>query len=188
MKSSTAAQCLSRSLLFAGLVFGSPLRAVPFDAAPFGLPLPEGNGLMWEDPRELHRVVVHFQDAAPSPDTVRLEYWGSWWPERHLPKDREPGGGDMGWMELGNWWKYGWRVADTEARVEGKAIAFKFRPVNAKEFPKAKDYPATFRYTLKVRVASDQKLPAVERLEAVTDSKLESRAFRLARRYHADVL
>ena len=153
---------------------------MPFDAAPFGLPLPEGNGLMWEDPRELHRVVVHFREAAPAPDTVRLEYWGSWWPERHLPKDREPGGGDMGWMELGNWWKYGWRVADAEAKAEGKTVAFTFRPVNAKEFPKAKDYPAPFRYTLKVRVASDQKLSAVERLEAFTDSSLESRAFRLA--------
>src|SRR2546427_9417149 len=30
-----------------------------FDAAPFALPLPEGNGLLWEDPREIHRVVVH---------------------------------------------------------------------------------------------------------------------------------
>src|SRR2546421_5905599 len=30
-----------------------------------------------------------------------LEYWGSRWPEQHLPKDRQPGGADVGWMELG---------------------------------------------------------------------------------------
>src|SRR5262245_46726510 len=60
--------------------------AMPFDAVPFGLPLPEGNGVMWEDPREIHRVVVQFNETPPEPRRVRIEYWGSWWPERHLPK------------------------------------------------------------------------------------------------------
>src|ERR1035438_4912223 len=58
------------------------LRASPFDAAPFGLPLPEGNGVMWEDPREIHKVVVHFAGAVPAPEQLRLEYWGSRWPDR----------------------------------------------------------------------------------------------------------
>ena len=180
MNLSAAARSFTHALLLAQLAWCAPLRAAQFDAAPFGLPLPEDHGLLWEDPRELHRVVVHFQAAAPAPESLRLEYWGSWWPERHLPKDREPGGGDIGWMELGNWWKYGWRVADAQARAEGKAIEFTFRPVNASEFPKAKDYPAPFRFTLKLRVASDQPLPGIERLETFTDSQLESRAFRLA--------
>jgi hypothetical protein len=156
------------------------LAAVPFDAVPFGLPLPEGNGVMWEDPREIHKVVVHFKGASPPPEQVRLEYWGSWWPERHLPKDQEPGGGEIGWLELGNWWKYNWRVADAEARADGDAIIFTLRPVNAKEFPKLKDYPAAFRYTLKVRVNSEEPIPAMERLEAFTDSVLETRVVRLA--------
>ena len=169
----------------AGLVLGVSLllnsgaQAAPFDAAPFGLPLPEGNGLMWEDPREIHRVVVHFKSAPPAPDKVRLDYWGSRWPEQHLPKDREPGGGDVGWMELGNWWSYGWRKADAEARTDGNAVSFTFRPVNAKEFPKVKDYPAAFRYTLKIRVASESALPAIEKIETFTDSSLEERSFRL---------
>jgi hypothetical protein len=167
-------------LLALGLPIFSPLAiGVPFDAAPFGLPLPDGNGVMWEDPREIHCVVVHFKGTPPAPDKVRLEYWGSWWPERHLPKDREPGGGDIGWMELGNWWKYDWRAADAEARADGNAVAFTFRPVNAKEFPKLKDYPAPFRYTLKVRVVSDSALPAVDRIEAFTDSRVESDVVRL---------
>jgi len=135
---------------------------------------------MWEDPREIHRVVVHFKDAPPSADQVKLEYWGSWWPERHLPKDREPGGADIGWMELGNWYKYDWRTADTEAVTKSNSIEFTFRPVNAEEFPKAKDYAATFRYTLKLRVTTDTALPKIERFEVFTDSTLEPRAFRLA--------
>jgi hypothetical protein len=156
------------------------LRAAPFDAAPCGLPLPEGNGVMWEDPREIHRMVVRFADAAPAPERVRLEYWGSRWPEQHLPKDREPGGGSVGWMELGNWYTYDWRAADADVKADGNVLTFTFRPVNAKEFPKLKDYPAAFRYTLKVRVVSEAPLPKIERMEAFTDSTLEPRSVNLA--------
>jgi hypothetical protein len=160
-------------LTLAVACFGLMLRAAPFDAAPFGLPLPEGNGVMWEDPREIHKVVVYFADRAPAPDKVRLEYWGSRWPDQHLPKDREQGGGFSGWMELGNWYTYKWRTADAEARADGNALTFTFHPVNAREFPKLKDYSASFRYTLKVRIASDLPLPAVQRIQAFTDSSFE---------------
>ena len=156
------------------------VAAPAFDAAPFGQPLPEGNGVMWEDPREIHRVVVHFATAPPAPEKLHLEYWGSRWPEQRLPKDREPGGGDIGWMELGNWYSYDWRVADTEAAVRGNVIEFTFRPVNAKEFPKVKDFPAEFRFTLKLRVVADILLPRIEQLEAFTDSTVEARSVRLA--------
>jgi hypothetical protein len=156
------------------------LSAAPFDAVPFGIPLPAEKGIAWEDPREIHRVVVRFEQAVPPTTEVRVEYWGSRWPQQRLPKDREPGGGDVGWMELGNWYRYGWRRADTEARVDGRTHTFTFRPVNAREFPKVKDYPAAFRYTLKIRVAADQPLPAIERLEAFTDSSLEPRVCGLA--------
>jgi hypothetical protein len=165
------------SWFIAGL--GLNLPAAPFDAAPFSLPLPEGNGMMWEDPREIHTVMVQFADAAPAPDRVHLEYWGSRWPEQHLPKDREPGGGSVGWMELGNWYTYKWRVADSEAKADGNTLTFTFHPVNAQEFPKLKDYPAAFRYTLKLRVTSEAPLPKIERIQAFTDSTLDPRVAKL---------
>ena len=168
---------LGVAALFLGLL---SLPGAPLDVAPFGLPLPEGNGMLWEDPRELHRVVVHFKTAVSKPETVQLEYWGSRWPEQHLPKDREPGGGDVGWMELGNWHNYGWRVADAEVQAEGQTLAFTFRPVSAREFPKVKNYPAPFRYTLKVRVTAPEALPAVEKIEAFTDSVWAARTVGLA--------
>ena len=185
MKTSLKAPALlpwSRAWLVALAVVGLgwAVRAAEFDAAPFGLPLPEGNGVMWEDPREVHRVVVHFAGAVPAPAKVRLEYWGSRWPAQHLPKDREPGGGSVGWMELGNWYTYQWRAADADAKADGNSVTFMFRPVNAKEFLKLKDYPAAFRYTLKLRVASEASLPKIERLEAFTDSVLEPRSVILA--------
>jgi hypothetical protein len=162
------------------LLLPSLVGAASFDAAPFGLPLPEGNGVMWEDPREIHRVIVHFGAAAPEPGRLRLEYWGSWWPERHLPKDHEPGGGDVGWMELGNWYQHGWRRADAEVKTESNRASFTFRPVNLTEYPKLKEYPAPFRYTLKIRVVSEDTLPSIWSLEALTDSTTESRQVRLA--------
>ncbi len=154
--------------------------AGPFDAAPFALPLPEGTGLFWEEPREIHQVVVDFESPAPNPGGIRLEYWGSRWPQQHLPKDREPGGGDVGWMELGNWYTYGWRTADTDAKPEGSRITFNFRPISQKEFPKMTDYPAEFRYTLKIRLGSDAPLPRVKRMQVLTDSLEETRQAVLA--------
>jgi hypothetical protein len=173
---------LAFSLLLAGpaLAIMGADQPARFDAAPFGAPLPEGNGLMWEDPREIHEVIVRFKDHAAAAGHLRLEYWGSRWPEQHLPKNREPGGGDVGWMELGNWHQGGWRVADTGQNTDGNTIAFTFRPVNEKEFPKLKDYDAPFRYTLKIRVAADTPLPPVENIRAFTDSRLQQRIVRLA--------
>jgi len=168
----------------------SAAAAAPVDVAPFGMALPEGNGVYWDDPREIHQVVVHFKGAAPAPERVRLEYWGSHWPEEHLPKDKEIGSGASGWMELGNWYIHGWRAADVEAKTEGDQITFSFRPVNAREFSKVKNYPATFRYTLKVRIVAETNglagetpasltLPEIRRVEAFTDSVWEERRVRL---------
>lgn len=156
-----------------------PAVSAPFDAAPFALPLPEGSGLLWEDPREIHKVVVHFERPVTA-NEVQLQYWGSRWPDQVVPKDKQPGGGSVGWMELGNWHQGGWRTADTETKRDGSTITFTFRPLNAKEYPKKTEYPVTFRYTLKVRVTSPDSLPGISRIEAFTDSETASRQVRLA--------
>src|SRR2546425_875596 len=139
---------MSHLILLLACGFSGYALAAPFDAAPFGLPLPEGSGVLLEDPREIHKVVVQFSTVPSNPQNIRLEYWGSRWPQQRLPKDREPGGADVGWMELGNWYNGGWRVADTMVKAEGANLVFTFQPVNAKEFPNLKDYAADFRYTL----------------------------------------
>jgi hypothetical protein len=153
---------------------------IPFDAAPFGIPLADGDGIMWDDPREIHEVTVEFSNAIPAGLKFRLEYWGSHWPEQHLPKDREPGGGDVGWLELGNWYNGGWRLADADQVISSNSVRFTFRPINAHEFPNLKDYASTGRYTLKIRVASDQPLPKIARFQALTDSTLVERTIHLA--------
>jgi hypothetical protein len=163
---------------FPVLAQNSPPRS--FDAAPYGIPLPEGKGLMWEDPREIHSVTVDFSGPIPAGLKCRLEYWGSHWPEQHLPKDREPGGGDTGWLELGNWSNGGWRVADTEQSISGNSIQFTFRPINAHEYPNLKHYASTGRFTLKIRVTCDEPLPKILRIHALTDSTIAERSVRIA--------
>ena len=49
-----------------------------------------------------------------------------------------------------------------------------------RSFPNWQDYPAAFRYTLKLRVVSEAPLPKVEQIEAFTDSTLETRIVNLA--------
>jgi len=143
-------------------------RNAVFDAAPFGIPLTDDLGLKWEDPREIHRVVVRFN--APPPEDLRLEYWRTRWPHQRIPKEAVPGGGGVGWWELGNWFTGTWQTADAERVVEGGEVTFTFRPLNEKEFTDLADFPATFRTTLKIRLASASPLPEVESIGACTDS------------------
>jgi hypothetical protein len=180
-------KCLPCLVFIAGFTrlcraFAGDAAPPAFDAAPFAVSLPagQGQGLQWEDPREIHSVEVVFAEPISRGLKLRLEYWGSHWPEQHLPKDREPGGGDTGWMELGNWSKGGWRVADSEQSVSGSSVRFTFHPVNAREFPALRDYASTGRFTLKIRVTADQSLPHIERIRALTDSTVVQRAIQIA--------
>src|SRR5436190_10716591 len=159
---------------------GQDTPGQPFDAAPYGIAIENGRGLQWEDPREIHAVTVDFAEKVPAKLKLRLEYWGSHWPKEHLPKDREPGGGDNGWVELGNWYKGGWRVADAGQTVSGKSVTFTFRPVNEHEFPELKDYGSTGRFTLKFRIVGDEEIPKIVHIQTLTDSTLAERTARVA--------
>jgi hypothetical protein len=172
----------SAALAFA--IFTARVLTAPFDAAPFAVRGNAADTLVWEDPRELHEVTVEFAEPPADDATLRLEYWGSRWPQQHFPKDKEPGGGDVGWAELGNWFNGGWRTADAVVKREGKIARFTFHPINASEFPDLKDYASKARYTLKVRVAAAGKLPAVRTIQAFTDSRVEPRGARVAWRRH----
>lgn len=156
-----------------------PAAGQPFDAAPFGTLSQDRTTIVWEDPREIHHVIVRFRTPPANPDRVHIEYWGSRWPEQRLPKDRQPSGGDVGWWELGNWYRGEWRRADTEVVRDGSSLRFTFRPLKALEYPKLSDYPATWRYTLKLRIVSDDPMPQVDAIQALTDSVIEERNLRL---------
>jgi len=149
---------------------GEPVEGQAFDAAEFARPLPEGVGLVWEDPRELHAVSAVF--AGPPPEGLKLEYWRCKWPHVRLPKDHLEGRGSSGWWELGDWYNGEWQVADAEMVAEDDRLTFRFRPLDAVEFPDLSEFSATFRTTTKVRL-SGSSAPA--RWVARTDSELKRR-------------
>ncbi len=89
------------------------------------------------------------------------------------------GSGYSGWMELGNWYNGGWRVADAGQTVSGNSVQFTFRPINAHEYPLLTNYASTGRFTLKIRIVCDQPLPKILRIRALTDSTIEKRYVRV---------
>lgn len=170
--------------LFAAFIVVCPAlaRNLPddhFDAAPFGVLLQNGQGLEWDAPRNIYAVDVDFASPLPTGAKVHLEYWGSPWPQQYLPRDQKLGSGFSGWMELGDWYNGGWRVADSIQTVTNNSIHFTFQPINAHEYPELTNYSSTGRFTLKIRIVGDRPLPKIVRIHALTDSTLENRVVRI---------
>lgn len=161
-----------------------PAAGEAVDVVPFGSVLRGGAdgkdyGVMWEDPRDIFRVVVRFREpaAAPEPARLRIEYWQSGWPHRRIPRDRPSGAGSSGWLDIGDWFQGKWVAADTRVAKDGGVTTFTFAPVNAKEFPDVGDFDATWRTTLKLRVIGETQLPAIASFEAYTDYTWQPLAF-----------
>jgi hypothetical protein len=129
-------------------------------------------GVVWEDSRDIFHVVVRFAESKTIGDaeSIRLEYWQSSWPNRRIPRDRPSGAGSSGWLNVGDWFQGRWQKADANLDVKGETYTFTFNPINSKEFPKLKDFPARYRSTLKLRVIADSALPRVNSFKAYTDS------------------
>ncbi len=158
---------------------GAAVDVVPFGSVMRGGADGKDYGVMWEDLRDIFRVVVRFRDPAEAPDPARLriEYWQSGWPHRRIPRDRPSGAGSSGWLDIGDWFQGKWVVADTLVAKDGGVYTFTFPPVNAKEFRDVGDFAATWRTTLKLRVIGETSLPAMASFEAYTDSTWQPFAF-----------
>lgn len=145
-------------------------RDVVLDVVPFGEVALDKDvcTVVWEDPRELHTVVVTFD--SPPPVKPSLQYWQSSWPEKEIPRDAPSGAGQSGWFDIGDWYKGKWQTADAEVQLDGPRATFTFNPVNASEFTDLKERDARYRTTLKLRVPREQGVPPVTKIEAYTDS------------------
>ena len=133
-------------------------------------------GVVWEDPRDVFRVVVTFADpaAVPAPDTVRLEYWRSQWPQRRIPRDQLSGAGSSGWFDVGDWFQGDWRTADAVLEADGATFTFTFNPVNSNEFPDLEDFEATYRTTMQLRITAEAPLPEIASFKVHTDSAVKA--------------
>jgi hypothetical protein len=146
----------------------------PVDVAPWGERASWENGrdvgIWWEDPRDIHRVVVTFAETPPVAETAKLQWWQSQWPRHRVPRDRPAGAGESGWGHLGDLYQGRWRDADVYLQADGTTWTYTFRHINAAEFPDLKDFSAEYRTTMKLRLLFDASAPTVEKLETYTDA------------------
>ncbi len=181
MRTTTSLACRA----VCGVLFMLGTLAAPgqtLNVAPFGQVMhweKDGRdyGVMWEDARDVFRVVVEFAGEAPKTDAVLLEYWQSQWPQQRIPRDRPSGSGGSGWMNVGDWYQGKWQVADAVAEAKGATLTYTFNPINAREFKGLKGFAAKYRSTMKLRLISDKPLPTIKSLEAYTDSTLAGLEF-----------
>jgi len=165
---------------------GLPREGQHVDVAPYGFPLPSEDGkaygVIWEDPRDIFKVIVSYGTGTPESAVkqAKLQYWQSQWPQRRIPRDRESGAGGSGWLDVGDWYNGRWRDADVEVTVippnssfvaiGGPVATYTFRPINASEFPDLRNFAATYRTTLKLRLLFAEKTPTIEKFRAFSDS------------------
>lgn len=136
-------------------------------------------GVIWEESRDISSVVVKFADPnnLPEPENIRLEYWQSTWPKYRIPRDEPSGAGRSGWLNIGDWLQGKWFEADTNLDVNASTFTFTFNPLPSKEFTSMKDFPVTYRSTLKLRIISDNPLPKIDSFAAYTDSTWDTLEF-----------
>lgn len=170
----TAVPAPPSALLSALLPSPPPAAGSAVDVVPWGehASWADGRdlGVWWEDPRDIHRVVVTFAGPAPEAGAAKLQWWQSQWPGHRIPRDRPAGAGQFGWGHLGDLHQGRWRDADAYLQTDECTWTFTFRHLNATEFPTLRDFGPEYRTTMKVRLLFDSPPPALERFQAFTDS------------------
>lgn len=135
----------------------------------------------WEEPRDLHRLVLHFaaSEKVPTKEELVVEYWQNHWPgQRVTASDLHRGAiGGMGWKPRDDWFNGRWVRADFDARRRGKTLILTFAPLARREFPDQTDFAVTFRQTLKLRLTLPDTAPPLVRTEIFTDTPTEVREF-----------
>ncbi len=147
-----------------------------FDAAPFGWVERDAegtcHGLRWEEPRKVRQVVITFADAATTSrvDGLRIEYWQRNWKGRPDPVSAEIGAGVAGWDAVDDWTNGTWKRAETRVEAGAAGCTFTFAPTGPGEFPGLEGTGVSYRKTLKIRVAADKPLPAIQKFQVLTDA------------------
>jgi len=162
----------------------------PFNIAPFALPNHAINELVFEEPRDIERVVVTFRDAAPH--RLRLSYLRQYWPGVRV---EEIGDADRGWIRVDDRFRAVWQNASIRTeRVDDFRVAVTFKGLRRelRSFAGDREYDVTFRRTLGIRVGapkadairdiavSTRSEPAQSTLRVELDAGKRTRATRLS--------
>ena len=129
-------------------------------------------GLEWREERDIH--TLHLQFAATAPPGIRIQYWFHTWPATppEMPTIED---------QVDDPWQGQWLTADTDGKCEAAECDFSFRGLAIAENPNAKNMPGIhYRRTLKLRIFSDAKLPALVGFQAFSDAVERPLSLRIA--------
>lgn len=99
-------------------------------------------GIEWDVPRQIERIVVHYDGAAPTAPDVRVQYWNHNWPaEWH-----------GGWTAIDDPHNGRWITAHVETETTGDKVTCTFDPLDISELDRAQDFAVRYRQTFRFRL------------------------------------
>ena len=133
----------------------------------------------WEEPRDIHRIVLGFADAGDMPkgrDLV-VSYWRRSWPEHRVTAADLAQGviGRTGWKRRDDWFNGEWAPADVRMRSQGRQVTIAFSPLARREFPQLTDFSVSYRQTMQLRIEMPPGCAAVARAQIFTNTALGAR-------------
>jgi len=156
---------------------------MPLDIAPFAAreddPARRALRLRWEEPRDIHRIVLQFGGDGPMPKArgVAVRYWRRVWPHgRVTAADLARGNiGGVGWKSRDDWFNGDWAPADIRVRTRGREVTITFWPLARREFAELTDFSVAFRQTMQLRIDLPEGCAALAHAQVFTDTALHLR-------------
>ncbi|MCG3198290.1 MAG: hypothetical protein GHCLOJNM_02787 [bacterium] len=175
--------CLLILMVIGGILF--PMRSLavdvnlpPFDIAPFALPNCPPGEFIFEEPRDIRRVVVSFKQDAPV--QLGVSYLQNTWPKSRFEAMRPfDNPCTFGWFPIDDWFNSEWKAANTRIeRIDPRTLSITFQPLSS-EFESLEDYDVTIRRTLGIRI-DPTEMERIEKVEIHTVSPpVETRGVRV---------
>lgn len=141
-------------------------------------------GLEWNEPRQIHRLVIHFDEgsALPDPASVKVQYRQHTWPARW----------NGGWTHIDDPYHGRWLTAHGEFIVDGATWTYEFDPLDIAEHEGAGNFAVTYRQSSKLRLLFKGDVAPVRQVCVYSDSIWRETSLRLqyinsARSYSGEV-
>lgn len=119
---------------------------------PFALPNCPPREYRFEEPRDIRRVVLTFEEKVPR--KIGLEYLGRTWPQVRCERLKDEAGPfEFGWTAMDDWFNTEWRKAAVEVEpLKGNAVVVSFQGLRVEFGKEVADYDVDFRRTHGIRL------------------------------------
>ncbi len=149
-----------------------------------GMPLQAGQRnveVQWQEERDIDCVEMVYSETPDSKfeigdlaERTKVQYWSRIWPgeppQWHTIEDR-----------FDDPWQGRWLTAQTEAKIDGNKVTYRFRPLSKEENERAGNLPGPvdYRRTLKVRLLYDKEPPRIAWLKACSPTEARDVSVRI---------